>query len=66
MPSDVEPFLLTVAQAAALLHIGKDKTYELIASGKLPSVRLGERSVRVPRALLERWIESTARGGRVA
>lgn len=65
MPSDAEPLLLSVAQAAALLHIGKDKAYELIASGKLPSVRLGERSVRVPRALLEKWVEAAAQGGRV-
>jgi excisionase family DNA binding protein len=65
MPIDLEPILLDVAQTAKVLSLGKDKVYDLIASGKLPSIRLGERCVRVPRHLLEQWIESRAQGGRV-
>ena len=37
------------------LGLGRTKTYELIASGKLPVVRIG-RCVRVPAEALRRWV----------
>ena len=64
MPSDIEPLLYNIAQTAQLLGIGRDAVYELIKRDELPHVRLGERTVRVPRPLLEEWIRSRARGGR--
>lgn len=54
------PVLLTVEEAAAMLRIGRNTAYELIARGELPHVRLG-RLIRVPRHALERWIEEAAR-----
>jgi len=42
--------------AAKLLGLGKSKTYMLIASGDLPSVRIG-RSVRVPYEALRAWVD---------
>lgn len=45
--------LLRVSEAAALLSLGRSKTYELIEAGKLPSVRL-DGALRVPRAAIER------------
>jgi excisionase family DNA binding protein len=47
--------LLRAHEVARLLGIGRSKTYELIARGELPSLRIG-RLVRVPRHALERWI----------
>ncbi len=47
--------LLRVYEVARLLGIGRSKTYELIARGDLPSLRIG-RLVRVPRHALEQWI----------
>lgn len=47
--------LLRAEEVARLLGIGRSKTYELIASGELPSLRIG-RLVRVPRHALDRWI----------
>ncbi len=47
--------LLRVHEVAWLLGIGRSKTYELIARGDLPSLRIG-RLVRVPRHALEQWI----------
>lgn len=48
-----EQDLLTVKYVAGALRLGHTKTYQLIASGQLPAVRIG-RSVRVtPRALRE-------------
>jgi excisionase family DNA binding protein len=47
---------LKVPEAAALLGINRTRAYELIASGDLPAVRVGERSIRVNRAELERFL----------
>jgi len=51
------PWLLDTRDVARLLGIGRTKTFQLIASGELPSIRLG-RCVRVPAAALHSWIGS--------
>lgn len=59
--SGTEPLLLRVNQAAELLGISRSHCYELIQSGKLPTIRLGG-SVRIPRAWLMQFVEEeTAR-----
>jgi excisionase family DNA binding protein len=52
-----EPALLRVEEAARILALGRSKTYELIARGELPSVRIG-RAVRVPRNALQEWLRA--------
>jgi excisionase family DNA binding protein len=52
-----ERLLLRVEEVAETLSIGRSKTYELIAAGELPVVRLG-RCVRVPAAAVRRWVEA--------
>jgi excisionase family DNA binding protein len=47
---------LTVPEAAQELRIPRSRCYELIQRGELPAVRLGERSIRVNRAELERFL----------
>ncbi len=47
---------LRVPEAAELLSLPRTRTYELIASGELPAVRIGERSIRVNRKELERFL----------
>lgn len=47
--------LLRAEEVARILGIGRSKTYELIARGELPSLRIG-RLVRVPRHALDQWI----------
>lgn len=47
--------VLRVADVAHLLQVSVSAVYALVASGELPSLRIG-RSVRVPRAALEDWI----------
>lgn len=47
---------LTVPQAAETLHIARTRCYELIARGDLPAVRLGQRSIRVHKGELERFL----------
>ena len=49
------PLLISVAQAAKLLNIGRGLCYQLVQEGRLPSVRLGRR-VLVSRLALESWV----------
>lgn len=50
-----EPLLLSPAEAARELGIGRDRTYELIRKGRLESIRFG-RVIKVPRKGLEAFI----------
>ncbi len=52
---------LTVPEVAEKLHIPRTRCYDLIAAGDLPAVRIGERSIRVNRAELERFLLETRR-----
>jgi excisionase family DNA binding protein len=54
--SDDGVWLLRAGEVARLLGIGKTKTNEMLASGELPVVRIG-RAVRVPRDLLQAWVQ---------
>ncbi len=47
---------LTVPEAAAELRIPRTRCYELIQRGELPAVRIGERSIRVNRSELKRFL----------
>ena len=47
---------LSVREIQDLLGIGATKSYELVSSGQIPSVRIG-RAIRVSRRELERWLE---------
>ncbi len=51
--------LLTPAEAAAVLKIGRSKLYELIARGSIESVKLG-RCRRFRRTDLDRFIRTLA------
>jgi excisionase family DNA binding protein len=41
---------MTVKECSAFLKIGKTKTFELIASGKLAAVRFGPRCTRIKKS----------------
>jgi excisionase family DNA binding protein len=47
---------LTVPEVARLLGVPRTRAYELIQRGELPAVRLGERTIRVNRQELERFL----------
>jgi excisionase family DNA binding protein len=42
------PLLLTVADVQKILRLGRSKTYEMIKSNEIPSIKLGG-SIRIPR-----------------
>jgi excisionase family DNA binding protein len=50
---------LTVPDLAKELNIPRSRAYELIQRGELPAVRVGERSIRVNRRELERFLLET-------
>ena len=52
---------LTVPEAAKELRILRTRCYELITRGELPAVRIGERSIRVNRRELERFLLESRR-----
>jgi excisionase family DNA binding protein len=52
---------LTVPEVAEVLRIPRSRAYDLVAAGDLPAVRIGERSIRVNRAELERFLLQTRR-----
>jgi excisionase family DNA binding protein len=51
----MDKLLLRPIEAAEAIGIGRSKVYELLASGELPSIRIGA-SVRVPVDALRAWI----------
>ena len=52
---------MKVSEAAEFLCLPRTRTYELIQRGELPAVRIGERSIRVNRAELERFLLESRR-----
>ena len=47
---------LKVPEVARIIRVARSRAYELVATGEIPSVRIG-RSVRVSRRELDRWLE---------
>ena len=62
----MDKLLLRPTEAAELIGMGRAKTYDLIRTGDLPSVRIGK-SIRVPARELRAWVDQLAlredRGG---
>ena len=48
--------LLTVPDAAARLGVSPRKIWKLIAEGKLPTVRVGDRATRISEAAMATFI----------
>ncbi len=61
IPNNSEKGWLTVPELAEELQIPRTRAYELIARGELPAVRIGERSIRVNRQELERFLLESRR-----
>ena len=51
---------LTLRQVQEILGIGSTKAYELVATGVIPSIKVG-RSIRVNRQELEGWLDPQRR-----
>lgn len=55
--------LLKAKEVQELLGTGRTKTYEMMNSGELPVVHLGDRSTRVPLKALLKWLQERTTGG---
>ena len=49
--------VLTVAQAAKFLRMGRNAVYDAVGRGQIPHRRIG-RAIRLSRAALVRWLGS--------
>ena len=47
---------VTVEEAAHILGIGRASAYEAIRTGRIPSIRISQRRIVVPRVALERLL----------
>jgi excisionase family DNA binding protein len=56
------PLLYTVPQITEMLSIGRTAAYELIKSGRLRSVKIGN-SRRIPAVALDEFLESIQDAG---
>ena len=55
-------YILTTQEAAGYVGIGINRIRELVKTGEIPAARSG-RNFKIPRPLLEEWIEEKARKG---
>jgi len=55
LPTMIQPWLITIPEAAGILRVGRSKVYELIATEGLPKVKFGT-AVRIPVKELEEWL----------
>lgn len=60
----MDELLVSVEEAAHALGVGRSLAYELIASGQLPRVKIGRRTLVPVRALAE-WVERMALASQV-
>lgn len=54
---DLKKPVYTVAEAAQILGVSNAAMYQLVASGSTTSIRLGKRSIRIPRAAIAAMLE---------
>ena len=52
--------VLTVKETAQILGVSVATVSKLVKTGQLPAIRLGKRTVRIPKAALEQWLVDTA------
>jgi excisionase family DNA binding protein len=51
-----ECLTLSVKAAAKRIGCGPDRVYELVAAGRLRSIKLGKRNIRIPRDAVSDWL----------
>ncbi len=67
MSNTTDKLLLRGTEVAQALNVSRALAYRWMASGILPTIRVpGTRSIRVPKAALDRWIESNTSQGAAA
>lgn len=62
MTLDDAPDILKVCELADVLRCGRDAAYELVNSGRVWSVKVGNR-IRIPKAAVRRFLGETTTAG---
>ncbi len=57
MTNAEEPTVLTPNEVAQILRINKNLVYELLRSKQIPSIKLGNRKIVIPRKALDKLLE---------
>jgi len=55
------PLVVTVPEAAKMLKVGKNRMYQEVASGRIRSLRIGNKRL-IPLRVLVDWLDSKAHG----
>ena len=55
------PEYARVSQVAELLGLSRSEVYRMAERGELPSTRVGETAVRIPKAELVAWLRARTR-----
>ena len=58
----MEQLLVKPMSAAEAIGVGRSKMYEMLATGEIPSIRLGPRSIRIPAHALREWLANKENG----
>ena len=61
MTESKERLTMTIKEAGDALGISRATAYMLAGTGEIPTIRLGERRLVVPKAALMKMLESTAK-----
>jgi excisionase family DNA binding protein len=61
METETTDTWMRVPEAAAYFRVPRSRMYDLIQRGELPAVRIGERSIRVNRKEIERFLAENRR-----
>lgn len=56
-----ERAVLTVREAADVLGIGVNQAYAAVKAGQIPSIKINEKRIIVPRAALEKMLAGEAK-----
>lgn len=55
-----QPLVYSVPAVAELLGVGTNKVYEMVAGGRIPAIKWGDRSICIPRRALEQYLVEEA------
>ena len=58
---DEMPLVLRVEDLTQILHIGRNTAYELVRSGQIRCLRIGGKTIRIPRDAVLDFINGTGR-----
>lgn len=50
----------TVKETAALLGVGSNRVYEMVAGGRIPAIKWSDRAIFIPKAALEQYLVEEA------